>query len=245
MKNKNAVITGAGGGIGKATVECFAKNGANVWACEIRPSEKFEADMARIAEENGVWIRPLYFDVTDDEDLKKAVKEIRSAKVSVDILANIAGIVAESTSFHMTGMDKMKRVFEVNFFALTALTQLISRIMARQNSGSIVNVASIAGIDGDPAQYEYAASKAAVIGGTKKLARELAANNIRVNAIAPGMIETNMGGQIEESLKEQILSKVMMKRMGRPEEIAQAIAFLASDYASYMTGQVIRVDGGI
>lgn len=245
LKNKNAVITGAGGGIGKATVECFAKNGANVWACEIRPSEKFEADMARIAEENGVWIRPLYFDVTDDEDLKKAVKEIRSAKVSVDILANIAGIVAESTSFHMTGMDKMKRVFEVNFFALTALTQLISRIMARQNSGSIVNVASIAGIDGDPAQYEYAASKAAVIGGTKKLARELAANNIRVNAIAPGMIETNMGGQIEESLKEQILSKVMMKRMGRPEEIAQAIAFLASDYASYMTGQVIRVDGGI
>ena len=145
----------------------------------------------------------------------------------------------------MTDMAKIKKVFEVNFFALTLLTQYISRVMMRQNAGSIVNIASIAGIDGDPAQYEYAASKAAVIGGTKKLARELAASNIRVNAIAPGMIQTEMGAHIEENLKNEILSKVMMKRMGKPEEIANAIAFLASDMASYMTGQVIRVDGGI
>ena len=142
-------------------------------------------------------------------------------------------------------MAKMKKVFEVNFFALTLLTQYISRLMIRQNSGSIVNIASIAGIDGDPAQYEYAASKAAVIGGTKKLARELAPNNIRVNAIAPGMIQTEMGAHIEEDLRDEILAKVMMKRMGRPEEIANTITFIASDMASYITGQVIRVDGGI
>ena len=117
--------------------------------------------------------------------------------------------------------------------------------MIRQNSGSIVNIASIAGIDGDPAQYEYAASKAAVIGGTKKLARELGSNNIRVNAIAPGMIQTEMGAHIENNLRDEILAKVMMKRMGTPEEIANAIAFVASDMASYMTGQIIRVDGGI
>lgn len=245
LKNKNAIITGAAGGIGRATVECFAANGANIWACELKPFGNFEEEMANLAEKYGVWIEPVYFDVTDEEKVKEAVKQIRQKKVPVDILANIAGIVAPSTSFPMTDMAKIKKVFEVNFFALTLLTQYISRLMLRQNYGSIINIASIAGIDGDPAQYEYAASKAAVIGGTKKLARELAPNNIRVNAIAPGMIQTEMGAHIEDELREEILNKVMMKRMGRPEEIANAIAFLASDMASYMTGQVVRVDGGI
>ena len=245
LKNKNAIITGAAGGIGRATVECFAANGANIWACELRGSEKFEKDMADLAEKYGVWIETVYFDVTDEEQVKSAVKRIRSKKCSIDVLANVAGIVAPSTSFPMTDMAKIKKVFEVNFFALTLLTQYVSRLMIRQNSGSIVNIASIAGIDGDPAQYEYAASKAAVIGGTKKLARELAPNNIRVNAIAPGMIQTEMGAHIEDNLRDEILAKVMMKRMGKPEEIANAIAFVASDMASYMTGQVIRVDGGI
>lgn len=245
LKDKNAIITGAAGGIGRATVECFAANGANIWACELRGSEKFEKDMADLAEKYGVWIETVYFDVTDEEQVKSAVKRIRSKKCSIDVLANVAGIVAPSTSFPMTDMAKIKKVFEVNFFALTLLTQYVSRLMIRQNSGSIVNIASIAGIDGDPAQYEYAASKAAVIGGTKKLARELAPNNIRVNAIAPGMIQTEMGAHIEDNLRDEILAKVMMKRMGKPEEIANAIAFVASDMASYMTGQVIRVDGGI
>lgn len=245
LQNKNAIITGAGGGIGKATVECFAENGANVWACEIRRSEQFETEMTRIAETYGVWIEPLYFDISNEEMVKEAVKQIRQKKVSIDVLANIAGIVADSTSFHMTGMDKIKKVFEVNFFALTLMTQYVSRLMMRQNSGSIVNIASIAGIDGDPAQYEYAASKAAVIGGTRKLARELAPNNIRVNAVAPGMIDTAMGGQIKEELKQEVLAKVMMKRLGKPEEIAKVIAFLASDSASYITGQIIRADGGM
>ena len=135
--------------------------------------------------------------------------------------------------------------FSGRYLYLTLLTQYVARLMIRQNSGSIVNIASIAGIDGDPAQYEYAASKAAVIGGTKKLARELGSNNIRVNAIAPGMIQTEMGAHIENNLRDEILAKVMMKRMGTPEEIANAIAFVASDMASYMTGQIIRVDGGI
>lgn len=245
LKDKNAIITGAAGGIGRATAECFAANGANIWACELRGSEKFEKDMADLAEKYGVWIETVYFDVTDEEQVKSAVKRIRSKKCSIDVLANVAGIVAPSTSFPMTDMAKIKKVFEVNFFALTLLTQYVSRLMIRQNSGSIVNIASIAGIDGDPAQYEYAASKAAVIGGTKKLARELAPNNIRVNAIAPGMIQTEMGAHIEDNLRDEILAKVMMKRMGKPEEIANAIAFVASDMASYMTGQVIRVDGGI
>ena len=245
LSGKNAIITGAAGGIGKATVEYFAANGANIWACELRSSEQFEKDMADISDKYGVWIETVYFDVSDEEQVKEAIKQIRSKKCPIDILANVAGIAAASTSFHMTDMAKMKKVFEINFFALTLLTQYVSRLMLRQKYGSIVNIASIAGIDGDPAQYEYAASKAAVIGGTKKLARELAPYNIRVNAIAPGMIQTDMGAKIEDNLRDEILSKVMMKRMGRPEEIAHAIAFIASDMASYMTGQVIRVDGGM
>lgn len=245
LQGKNAVITGARRGIGRATVEVFAANGANIWACARTPNESFEEDMHQLAERYHVEIWPVFFDVTKEEEVKRAIQSIRKQKLSVDVLVNVAGVAEDSTSFQMTAIDKMKRVFDVNFFAVTLLTQYVSRLMTRQNSGSIVNIASIAGLDGEPAQYEYVASKAAVIGGTKKLARELAPFGVRVNAVAPGMVETNMGAQIDQELRDQVLAKVMMNRMGKPEEIANVIAFLASDLSSYMTGQVIRVDGGV
>ena len=245
LKDKNAVITGARRGIGRATVEMFASQGANIWACARKQDAGFEADMQCIAEKYGVWIQPVFFDVTNEGELKQAVQTIRKQKASIDILVNAAGIADDSTSFHMTSMEKMRHVLDVNFFSVTLLTQYISRLMARQNSGSIINIVSVAGIDGEPAQYEYCASKAALIGATRKLARELASWNIRVNAVAPGITATDMGKQIEEDLQKEILSKVMMKRMGKPEEIANVIAFLASNLASYITGQVIRVDGGM
>lgn len=245
LNNKNAIITGARRGIGRATVEVFARNGANIWACARKCDEDFERDMRCTADKYDVQIWPVYFDVTEETQVKQAIQTIRKQKLGVDALVNVAGIADDSTSFQMTQMDKMKHVFDVNFFAVTLLIQYVSRLMTRQNSGSIVNISSIAGLDGTPAQYEYAASKAAIIGGTKNLAREFAANNIRVNSVAPGMIETDMGAQIDEELKKDILSKVIMKRMGKPEEIANVAAFLASDLSSFMTGQVIRVDGGI
>lgn len=245
LKYKNAIITGARRGIGRATVEVFAKNGANIWACARKFDEKFECDMMSIAEKYNVQIWSIYFDVTDSIQIKQAISSILKQKLCVDALVNVAGIADDSTSFQMTSMEKMRHVFDVNFFAVTLLTQYVSRLMTRQKKGSIVNIASIAGLDGTPAQYEYAASKAALIGGTKNLAREFAAYNIRVNSIAPGMVETDMGSQINEELKNEVLSKVIMKRMGKPEEIANVAAFLCSDLSSFMTGQVIRVDGGI
>lgn len=245
LANKNAVITGTRRGIGRATVEAFAANGANIWACARKENDNFEEEMQKLAEKYSVNIWPIYFDVTDENAMKKAVQKIKGQNIKVDILINIAGVADDSTSFQMTSINKMKYIFDVNLFAVTLLTQYISRLMTRQKSGSIVNISSIAGIDGIPAQYEYAASKAAIIGGTKNLARELAPYNIRVNAVAPGIIETDMGNQIGKDLKQEILSKVIMKRMGKPQEIANVITFLSSDMASYITGQIIRVDGGM
>lgn len=167
LKGKNAIITGSRRGIGRATVETFASFGANVWACARKQEDAFENDMKQIADNYNVSIWPLYFDVTDDTQIKQAVQDIRKQKVSIDILVNVAGIVEDSSSFQMTPIEKMKHLFETNFFGMTLLTQYISRLMTRQNRGSIVNISSIAGLDGEPAQYEYATSKAAVVGATK------------------------------------------------------------------------------
>lgn len=245
LEGKNAIITGARRGIGRKTVEVFARNGANIWACARKPDPAFEEDMKELSERCGVTVEAVYFDTTDENQIKAAVMKIRKSKRTADILVNAAGVAEESSSFAMTAMEKMKRVFEVNFFGLTLLTQYAARLMIRQNKGCIINISSIAGIDGRPAQYEYASSKAAVIGGVRQLARELAPYNIRVNAVAPGIVDTDMGELIDENLKETVLSNVMLKRIAKPEEISNAIMFLASDFASYITGQVLRVDGGM
>lgn len=242
---KNAIITGARGGIGRSTVEIFARNGANIWACVRTKDEKFELEMKKLEEKYDIRIWVIYFDLFDEIQIKNAVGQIQKQHLSVDILVNIAGMVEDSTSFVMSSIDKMKKVFDTNFWGTTLLTQYVVRLMMRNKSGSIINVSSIAGIDGAPAQYEYATSKAAVNGAVRHLARELAAYNIRVNAVAPGIVETKMGNKIEEGLKKEILEKVIMHRMGTTTEIANVIAFLASDLSSYMTGQIIRVDGGM
>ena len=247
LHNKNAIITGARRGIGRVTVEVFASHGANIWACARAQNDAFEADMQSIAEKYGVTIWPVFFDVTDEAQVKQAVQTIRKQKLNIDVLVNVAGIASagELASFPMTSIEKMKQVMEVNFFSVALLTQYISRLMVRQNIGSIVNLASISGIDMTSAQYEYAASKGAIIAGTRNLARELAASNIRVNAVAPGLIKTDMTSDIDEKSKNELLSDIIMKRMGKPSEVAEVIAFLASDLSSYMTGQIIRIDGGM
>jgi 3-oxoacyl-[acyl-carrier protein] reductase len=245
LQGKNAVITGAKGGIGKAIVKVFAKSGANIWACARKQDDEFEVWLSYLSKDNSVQIEPVYFDLSDETQLKTAAKTIMSSKRRIDVLVNNAGIIAESSSFQMTSMAKIKNVFEVNFFQQMQFTQYITRIMAKQQSGSIINISSIAALDGDPAQLEYVASKAALVGASKKLAIELGAYNIRVNAIAPGVIDTEMGNKMDSKLMERTLEKSIMKRKGSPDEIANTALFLASDLSSYLTGQVIRVDGGM
>lgn len=245
LKGKTAVVTGCNRGIGKAMLEVFAENGANLWACVRRADDGFMDYIANLAKETGVTISPVYFDLSDAEQVKAGIRTIMAAKQQIDILINNAGIIYTAL-FQMTPADKMKDVFEINFFSQMIFTQNISRLMTRQKSGSIINISSSAGIEGNEGRTAYAASKAAVIAATKVMAKELAQYDIRVNAIAPGLTETDMmKGSTPEDALARTLQRTCLKRVGRPEEIANVALFLASTLSSYMTGQVLRVDGGM
>jgi 3-oxoacyl-[acyl-carrier protein] reductase len=244
LKGKNAVVTGCLKGIGLATLDLFARNGANVWACCQYESPEFSGHIKELATANNVWITPLYFDLLDPEQIKTAAHSIRESKQPVDVLVNIAGMTHDAL-FHMTTMDQMKKVFEVNFFSQMLLTQYITKNMMRHKSGSVISISSISALDGNPGQLSYTASKAAIIGATKTLSAELAGYGIRVNAVAPGVINTEMTANLSKEVMTRLMARSDLKHMGSPDEVAEVILFLASDLSSYITGQIIRVDGGI
>jgi 3-oxoacyl-[acyl-carrier protein] reductase len=245
LARKNAIITGCARGIGKSMLEAFAENGANVWACCRTQTPEFEQFAAELARTHGVKITPLYFDLVDAARMKEAIKAIKAEKVPVDALVNNAGITYNAL-FQMTSMEKMREVFEVNFFAQMALSQYIVNLMVREKSGSIINISSSAALDANPGRGAYGASKAAVICMTRAMAHELAKFNVRVNAIAPGITDTGMvAASMSEAVIEATLCQTRLKRMGKPSDTANAAVFLASDYSTYVTGQVLRVDGGL
>jgi len=245
LKNKNAVVTGCNRGIGKEIVRIFAENGSNIWVCTRKKSATFTEYINDLEQKYSVNIKPVYFDLGDKEQIKSSVKTIKEAKKSVDILVNNAGEIFTAL-FQMTSMEKLKEMFEINYFSQMLLTQYISRIMMRQKSGSIINISSSAAIEGNEGRTGYASAKAAMITSTKVLAKELAPYNIKVNAVAPGLTQTEMmeSSTPEDALRET-LNRICMKRVGQPEEIANTVLFLASDLSSYMTSQVLRVDGGM
>lgn len=244
LSGKNAIITGALQGIGRATVDYFASRGANIWACALESSEEFETHCKELSIKHGVWVRPVYFNLLNQDEIRSAVKTIQSEKLPVDILVNIAGMTRDAL-FQMMQMDTLRNIFDVNFFSQIYFSQFITKFMLKQNKGSIVFVSSISALDGNVGQTAYASSKAALIGAMRCMSKELAPKGIRVNAVAPGVINTDMNKVVPEDVKMNKIKVMDIKRLGEPDEVASAIAFLSSDLADYITGQVIRIDGGI
>ena len=240
LKEKVALVTGASRGIGRQIALMFAENGATVYA-NARKEGSLNSLIGENKNINGKII-PVYFDVTDADASKNAVMKIKKESGKIDCLVNNAGIMQDAL-IGMINKKSMHDVFETNVFAVMELTQLAARIMTKQKNGSIINLASIVGVNGNKGQLVYSASKGAVIAMTKTAAKELAPQNIRVNAVAPGMIDTEMFRSIGVEKVTERLNNIGMGRLGTPEDVAKVCIFLASDMSEYITGQIIGVDG--
>lgn len=245
IKDKYAVVTGTSRGIGRAVAEKLAQCGADLFVCARTRTDEFEEWVTQLQIQTNRKIMSVYFDLQDENQIKEAFLQIKKASVPIDILVNVAGSVY-SANFQMTGISKMKELFAINYFNQIQFTQYILKLMLKQHKGSIVNIASSGGIDGNPGRTAYNATKASIISTTRTMAKELGKNGIRVNAIAPGLIDTDMArNYTPDSIMKLELENTCMGRIGKAEEVANVVEFLASDAASYVTGQVWRVDGGM
>ena len=244
LGGKNAIITGCARGIGKAMLENFAKHGANVWAGARSLTPELEARCAELANKYGVQIMPLCFDITNKEETKNAVKLVMKSDLKVNVLVNNAGVTYNALH-QLTAEASLREQMEVNFFAPFLFTQNVVKLMLRSGAGSVINVASSAALDGNPGRAAYGASKAALLCATRALSREVGAHGIRANVIAPGITETDMISSMTEAVIAETVAGTDMRRIGAATNIADVAVFLASDLSSYITGQVLRVDGGM
>lgn len=240
---KTAIITGSNRGIGKTLVEEFAVSGYDIWACARKQSDEFEGYLNTLSSTNHVTIEPIYFDLADEGEIQNGIGQIISQKRAIDVLINNAGI-PHSGLMTMTSIEKLKEVYEINVFAQVRVMQLIAKRMIRQKSGCIINMCSVGGMETNPGYLAYGSSKAALIWITRSVARELAPYHIRVNGIAPGLVDTDMGNYKSNDELAKTIERTSMKRMGQPSEIAKAALFIASDDASFMNGHIMVMDGG-
>ena len=241
LEGKIAVITGATRGIGKAIVEVFLKNNASV---ALISRSQAVLTYAEELQNKGLNAIGYQLDVSDFQNCQIVGEKIIEHFGKVDILVNNAGITRDSLFLRMTERD-WDEVINVNLKSVFNMTKALLPQMVRQRSGNIINMSSVVGLSGNAGQANYSASKAGIIGFTKSLAKELGTRNIRCNAIAPGFIETDMTRSLPESLKNQWISTIPLRRIGKVEDVAKVALFLASDMASYITGQVINVCGGM
>ncbi len=240
---KTVIITGANKGIGKQLVKTFAENNYDIWACARRQNEEFEDMLKNIATVNSVIIIPIYFDLSVEGQIKQGIKSILNEKRNIDVLINNAG-VPYGGLLTMTSVAKLKEVYEINVFAQVQIMQLVARQMMKQKSGCIINMCSVGGIETNPGYLAYGSSKAAMIWITKSVSKELGQYNIRVNGIAPGLIDTDMGNYKSEAELQKVLDRMSIHRMGKVEEVAKAALYIASEDADYMTGHIMVLDGG-
>jgi 3-oxoacyl-[acyl-carrier protein] reductase len=244
LKEKNIVVTGALQGIGRQAVIQLPSFGANIWACAHIIDDEFLQFCDDTAKANSVNIYPLEADYNSIDSVKSMGREILKSKLPIDGLVNVAGITKDAI-FQMTSSSDLGKIYDVNVVATLVLTQAVCKNMQRNGSGSIVNISSISAMDGVEGQLSYSSSKAALLGSTRTLARELGPNGIRVNCIAPGVIDTQMNADVPTDILEDRVSGTSLKRMGDPKEVVDLIAFLLSDLSTYVTGQIVRVDGGM
>lgn len=241
-----ALITGASQGIGACIAERLAKDGYNI-AINHFPSENDKANAEKVAEicrSFGVQAELFAANVADYAQCEEMVKAVKSTFGSIDALVNNAGITKDGLLLRMSE-EQYDAVIAVNQKSVFNMIKLVGAVMLRQKHGSIVSLASVAGLYGNPGQMNYSASKAAIVGMTKTAAKELGSRNITVNAVAPGFIKTPMTDVLTDEQKKEMLSLVAMKRYGLPEEIASVVSFLCSEDASYVTGQTIEISGGL
>ncbi|MDR2494642.1 MAG: 3-oxoacyl-[acyl-carrier-protein] reductase [Spirochaetaceae bacterium] len=240
LAGKKALVTGASRGIGRAVADLFLAEGAEVWGV----GTKEPPDLAERLDRWAGKLRWTSADLGDLRSVEQAVEAALSEAQGFDAVVNNAGITRDNLSFRMT-LEDFQKVLDVNLTAAFLVSRTVGRDMIRRRKGSIVNMASVVGVHGNGGQANYAASKAGLIGLTKSLALEVAARGVRVNAVAPGFIQSDMTRAMSEAAREQMFSRIPLKRAGAVEDVAAAVLFFASDRSSYITGQVLSVDGGL
>ena len=243
LKGKNCVVTGGSRGIGRAIALELAACGANVVVNYTRNSTAAEAVVAEIKSMGTIGMA-VKADVSITSEVENLVNEVLNTLGSIDILVNNAGITRDNLIIRMTEKE-FDDVINTNLKGAFICTKAVSKVMIKQKSGKIINVSSVVGIVGNAGQSNYSAAKAGIIGFTKSMAKELAKRNINVNAVAPGFIQTDMTSVLPDKVKEEFINSIPLMRIGKPEDIAKAAAFLASEYSDYITGQVINIDGGM
>jgi len=241
LKGRKAIVTGGARGIGMEIVLAFLREGATVYFIDLKPSESLpEAENAASEGGGAVFFRQA--NVALEEEITPVVEAIIKEAGALDILVNNAGITDNDLIFRMT-LERWNRVLAVNLSSAFLISKVVARHMAKQKSGSIVNMASVVGVGGNAGQASYSASKAGLIGLTRSLAKEVGSRGVRVNAVAPGYIDTEMTRELPDAAREAFLTQIAMNRAGSPGEVAKVVTFLASDLAAYVSGEVIRVDG--
>ena len=243
LQDKVAIVTGGSRGIGESIVREFAAQGAKVVFTYMSSRHRAEAIANEIAEAGG-HAEPLQSDASSYAQAEGLVVSTLDKYGRIDIVVNNAGITDDTLMLRMTE-DQWDHVVDVNLKSVFNVTKHALRPMLKQRSGSIINMSSVVGIFGNAGQANYSASKAGIIGFTKSIAKELGSRSIRCNAIAPGFIETDMTGELDDQMREQFMANVPLKRMGTPEDVASACVFLGSDMSTYVTGQVLSICGGL